>query len=239
MSRQSTAINGWVSLLAGVLIFSQPALSSTAQTASLLASPLASGLTPVYTPPSTYTPQPTFTPLPPTMTPTPLPPLAAPLSPSIASIDPIIIIGGGLLFLLILLFLWRRRARRATVQRAAQPTEPVKPIAPPTSPAAVLEFKTADGSVLRFTLDKPALTLGRSGDNDLIVPDSVPEAETVSQHHARFWRDQDDLIVRDLNSRNGLTVNGRHTNHNLLQDGDRLTFGAAEAIFCKPSGGAA
>jgi hypothetical protein len=236
MSRQSTVISGLVSLLAGALIFSQPALSSTAQTASPLASPLASGLTPVYTPPPTYTPQPTFTPLPPTMTPTPLPPLAAPLSPSI---DPIIIIGGGLLFLLILLFLWRRRARRAAAQRAAQPTEPVKPIAPPPSPAATLEFKTADGSVLRFTLDKPALTLGRSDDNDLIVPDSVPEADTVSQHHARFWRDQDNLIVRDLNSRNGLTVHGRHTNHNLLQDGDRLTFGAAEAVFRKPSGGAA
>ena len=93
--------------------------------------------------------------------------------------------------------------------------------------------------MLRFALDKPALTLGRSDDNDLIVPDGVPEAATVSQHHAHFRRDQDDLIVRDLNSRNGLTVNGRHTNHNVLQDGDRLAFGAAEAIFRKPSGGAA
>jgi hypothetical protein len=172
------------------------------------------------------------------MTPTPLPPLAAPVTllPVTTPPLPIIIIGGGLLILLILLFIWRRRhARRA----AAQPTGPVKPIAPPPPPPATLEFKTADGRVLQFALDQPALTLGRSGDNDLIVPDSVPEAETVSQHHAHFWRDQADLIVRDLNSRNGLTVNGRQTNHNLLQDGDRLAFGAAEAIFHKPAGGAA
>lgn len=155
------------------------------------------------------------------MTPTPFPPFVAPLLA-------IIIIGGGLL---ILLFLWQRR------RAAAQPTEPVKPITPP--PIATLEFKTADGRVLTFALDKPALTLGRSGDNDLIVPDSVPEADTVSQHHAHFRHDQNDLIVRDLDSRNGLTVNGRQTNHNLLQDGDCLTFGAAEALFHKPSGGAA
>lgn len=245
MPRKSTVISGLVSLLAGALIFSQPALPSTAQTISPLASPLASSLTPVYTPPPTFTPQPTFTPLPPTMTPTPLPPIAAPVTllpvtaPLLPIIDPIlIIIGGGLLGLLILLFIWRlRRSRRAAAQRATQPTEPVKPIAPP--PTATLEFKTADGSVLRFALDKPALTLGRSGDNDLIVPDSVPEAETVSQHHAHFRRDQDDIIVRDLNSHNGLTLNDRHTNHNVLQDGDRLAFGAAEAIFRKPSGGAA
>lgn len=195
-------------------------------------------LTPVYTPP-TYTPQPTFMPLPPTMTPTPLPLIAAPvtLPPVTAPPLPIIllIIGGGLLSLLILLFIWRRRRAR----RAAQPTGPVKPIAPPPPSTATLEFKTVDGRVLRFALDQPAVTLGRSGDNDLIVPDSVPEAETVSQHHAHFRRDQDDLIVRDLKSRNGLTVNGRHTHHNVLQDGDRLAFGAAEAIFRKPSGGAA
>jgi hypothetical protein len=229
MSRQSTAISGWVSLLAGALIFSQPVLSSTAPTTS----PLAASRTPIYTPPPTYTPQPTFTPLPPIMTPTPLPSLAAPLP---LVIDPIIIviIGGGLL---ILLFIWR--LRHGAAQRAAQPTEPIKPIVPPTPPTATLEFKTVDGGVLQFALDKPALTLGRSNDNDLIVPDSVPEAETVSQHHVHFRRDQADLIVRDLNSRNGLTVNGRHTHHNVLQDGDRLAFGAAEAIYRKPSGGAA
>ena len=237
MSRKLMLISGWRFVLAGALIFSQPAWSLT--------TPLAASLTLVYTPPPTYTPQPTFTPLP-TMIPTPLPPLVDPVTPPPVTvplspiIDPIILIGSALLGLLILLFIWRRyRLRRAAAQRAAQPTEPVKPITPPPPPTATLEFTAADGRVLRFTLDKPALTLGRASDNDLVVPDSVPEAATVSQHHAHFRRDQDDLIVRDLNSRNGLTVNDRHTYHNVLQDGDRLAFGAAEAIFRKPSGGAA
>jgi hypothetical protein len=240
MPRKSTIINGLVSILAGMLLFSQPALPSTAQTASPLQSPSASP-TPAYTPPPTFTPQPTFTPLPP-MTPTPVVPIAAPVSaPLPPIIDPILIMGVGLLVLIILLILWSRlrRSRQAAAERAAQPTEPVKPIVPTPPPTAALEFKDTAGGVVRFALTTPSLTLGRSADNDLIVPDNVPEADTVSQHHAQFRRDQDDYIVRDLNSQNGLAVNGRHTNHNVLQDGDRIAFGAAEAVFSKPSGGAA
>ncbi len=243
MPRKSTLISGCVSILAGVLMFSQPALPLTAQTASPLQSPSASP-TPAYTPPPTFTPQPTFTPLPPTMTPTFLPPVAAPVTvPPPSLFDPILIIGGGLITLTVLSLVWlrQRRTRRAAaaIERAAQPTEPVKPIVPPPPPTASLEFKDTAGGVVRFALITPSLTLGRSTDNDLIVPDSVPEADTVSQHHAQFRRDQDDYIVRDLNSQNGLAVNGRHTNHNVLQDGDRIAFGAAEAVFRKPSGGAA
>ena len=242
MPRKSTLINGLVSILAGVLMFSQPALPSSAQTASPLQSPSASP-TPAYTPPPTYTPQPTFTPLPPTMTPTLLSPVAAPVNvPPPTLFDPILIIGGGLIILAVLSLIWlrQRRLRRAAaaIERAAQPTEPVKPIAPPP-PTAALEFNDTTGGVVRFALTTPSLTLGRSADNDLIVPDNVPEVDTVSQHHAQFRRDQDDYIVRDLNSQNGLTVNGRHTNHNVLQDGDQIAFGAVQAVFHKPTGGAA
>jgi hypothetical protein len=242
MPQKSTLVSGLVSILAGVLLLSQPALPSSAQTASPLQSPSASP-TPAYTPPPTFTPQPTFTPLPP-MTPTPAVPIAAPVSaPLPPIIDPILIIGVGLLVLIILLILWSRLRRShqavAAAERAAQPTEPVKPIAPPPASTAALEFEDTAGNVVRFPLTTPSVTLGRSTDNDLIVPDSVPEADTVSQHHAQFRRDQDDYIVRDLNSQNGLAVNGRHTNHNIRQDGDRIACGAAEAVFRKPSGGAA
>ncbi len=239
MPRKSTLISGWMSILAGVLMLSQPAWSSTTQTASPLQSPLTSP-TPAYTPPPTFTPQPTFTPLPP-MTLTPVPPIVAPVDVPPFFVNPSLLIGGLVLLVIIVLLMLirRRRARQAAVDRAAQPTEPVKPIAPPPPPTASLEFTDTAGGVVRFALITPSLTLGRSGDNDLIVPDSVPEVDTVSQHHAQFRRDQDDYVVRDLNSQNGLTVNGRHTNHNILQDGDRIAFGAAEAIFRKPAGGAA
>ncbi len=210
--------------------------------------------TPTQTSTPTRTPTPTFTPtLVPTFTPvntfTPLPPTPIP-SPTIApavvgNVElpggsnwlPIVIGGGGLLLIIIVVMVLRRLVQRRQA-RHVQPTEPVKPIAPPATTAA-LEFVDASGGVVRLALNKPALTLGRSADNDLIVPDSIPNADTVSHRHAQIHRDQDDYIVRDLGSQNGLTINGRHTNHNLLQDGDRVGFGSAEAIFRKPGGSAA
>lgn len=129
------------------------------------------------------------------------------------------------------------RQRRS--QQTTKPIAPVKPMESPPPAAATLTFTTSDGDTLAFLLDKPSLTLGRSTDNDIVIPANLAEVDTVSGHHAHFRRDQDDIIVRDLGSRNGLMVNGRHTNHNLLNEGDRLTFGAVEAIFHKPGGGAA
>ncbi|HTP11672.1 MAG TPA: FHA domain-containing protein, partial [Anaerolineae bacterium] len=90
------------------------------------------------------------------------------------------------------------------------------------------------GQPVNFKLDKPALTVGRASDNDLVIPEAIPNAATVSKHHARLRRDQDDYIVRDLGSKNGLMVNGRHTVENLLRDGDHLSFGMVEATFHQP-----
>ena len=113
-------------------------------------------------------------------------------------------------------------------------------VPPPPLPAAIsLEFIAESGQRVSFMLDKPALTIGRAPDNDIVVAAPILNADTVSQHHARLRRDQDDYVVRDLGSKNGLAVNGRQTIENLLQDGDRLQFGEAEAIFHQPAGGAA
>lgn len=233
MSRRNLTWQGWLSVLAGALmVFNQPAILTFAQTPS----PLSSPVTPAYTPPPTFTPQPTFTPLPPTLAPTEVPPMPTTPGPTI---DPnFLIAAGALLLFIVLLALWRFSRARRREDSAAQTTAPVKPVAPPQEPQAALEFTDAAGKVISLPLNKPVLTLGRADDNDLIIPGSLPNADTVSQHHAQFRRDQADYIVRDLGTPNGLTVNGRHSNHNLLQDGDRVSFGGVEAVFRK-SGGAA
>ena len=186
--------------------------------------------TPTETLEPTWTPLPTLTPLPtdtpaPTATSTPVP-----IFGFLSTSNLMPVLGGGLLLvvlvLLIVVLLRHRRRRR----RHLQPTQPVPIVAPPVR-VATLEFTDRAGNRVRFTLDKPVLTLGRASTNDLVVPDTIPNADTVSRAHAQFRRDQDNFIVRDLRSQNGLTVNGRHTNHNLLQDGDRIRFGNAEAVF--------
>ncbi len=156
----------------------------------------------------------------------------------------ILLIVAGLALLLIVVILVRNARKRSSTQ--AQPAAPVEspeavksiPSTAPAVPAVVtLEFPTQTGPSVVYTLNKSMLTLGRAPDNDVVVPESVANYDTVSLHHAQLRRDKDDYMLRDLGSRNGVTVNGRHTLQNLLQDGDRIGFGAAEAVFHQPNGG--
>ena len=156
-----------------------------------------------------------------------------------------LVVGGLVLLLVVVLFLFWRVGRKP---QAAPPVPSQAPggspvqivVPPPPEPIALaLEFTAESGQRIRFVLDKPTLTIGRAPDNDIVLAAPILNADTVSQHHARLRRDQDDYIVRDLSSKNGLAVNGRQTIENLLQDGDRLQFGEVEATFHQSAGGAA
>jgi hypothetical protein len=169
---------------------------------------------------------------------------ASPLSVSAQNDANLPLIVGGLVLLLIvvLVLFWRmsRKPRAVPPARSETPRETPAPIVVPPQPAAIsLDFTAESGQHISFTLDKPALTIGRAPDNDIALAAPILNVDTISQHHARLRRDQDDYIVRDLGSKNGLAVNGRQTIENLLQDGDRIQFGEVEAIFHRTAGGAA
>jgi len=136
-----------------------------------------------------------------------------------------------------LLLFWRKR--RTQSEKPGGASSPI--VVPPSSPpaAVLLEFVAESGQPILFTLDKPAITIGRAPDNDIVLAGPILNADTASQHHARLRRDQDGYIVRDLGSKNGLAVNGRQTIENLLQDGDRLQFGEVEAKFHQSAEGPA
>ena len=156
-------------------------------------------------------------------------------------IQSILLIVGGLALLLIVIILVRNARKKPAAP--AQPTgtgeTPTPAATPAPPPITSLEFAAENGPPIVYTVDKPMLSLGRAAGNDIQVPGAVLNADTVSLHHAQLRRDKDKYIVRDLGSRNGLKVNDRYTIQNLLQDGDRLTFGAAEAVFHQPEGGPA
>jgi hypothetical protein len=155
--------------------------------------------------------------------------------------SPLLIGGLALLFFVLLALFWwmSRKPRSAAPGPAETAGEPPATIVIPPPAAISLEFIAESGQRVSFVLDKPALTIGRAPDNDIVLAAPILNADSVSKHHARLRRDQDGYIVRDLGSKNGLTVNGRQTIENLLQDGDRLQFGEAEAVFHQPAGGAA
>lgn len=80
-----------------------------------------------------------------------------------------------------------------------------------------------------FDLPRGATILGRSSDCHVTIEDPL-----VSRHHARIVLEGDRAVVYDLNSRNGVKVNGGPVKDPVeLKDGDRLRIGTQELVFCR------
>ncbi len=78
------------------------------------------------------------------------------------------------------------------------------------------------GKRREIALEKFPFTMGRLGDNDLLLRDS-----RVSRHHAQIVHEDGHLTLVDLGSRHGTFVNSKKIErHRLVQD-DRIEFGTA------------
>ncbi len=82
----------------------------------------------------------------------------------------------------------------------------------------VLKF---DSAVIReIPLGKSTITIGRAPDNDLQI-DNL----TVSEHHARILSEANRLKIEDLDSLNGISVNGTARKMEWLCSGDNVLIG--------------
>lgn len=95
---------------------------------------------------------------------------------------------------------------------------------------------TSDDRIVIFTPDKTwevvlddkvdSLTIGRSAGNDVVI-----EHPSVSRSHARIVRDHRTFGMRDLNSSNGLYVDGEKRDEVVLDSGVTVKLGYATIIF--------
>jgi pSer/pThr/pTyr-binding forkhead associated (FHA) protein len=69
-------------------------------------------------------------------------------------------------------------------------------------------------------LDKPILLIGRHEECDIQL-----ESRKVSRRHCCLAQVEDHLVVRDLESTNGIRINGKTVTEGRLEDGDELTIG--------------
>jgi predicted component of type VI protein secretion system len=69
-------------------------------------------------------------------------------------------------------------------------------------------------------LDKPILLIGRHAECDIQV-----ESRKVSRRHCVIAQVGDFLVVRDLDSTNGIRINGVRVQEGKLKSGDELTIG--------------
>lgn len=96
-----------------------------------------------------------------------------------------------------------------------------------SSPERVLEgHQAASGQQHAYELTTPVTVLGRGTDCDLRLVDPG-----VSRHHAELRIEGNEIVVIDLGSTNGTTVNGRPVRQTSLRDGARIGLGRTTLVF--------
>jgi pSer/pThr/pTyr-binding forkhead associated (FHA) protein len=89
-----------------------------------------------------------------------------------------------------------------------------------TRPLPELIVRDKVRTLKRISVHKFPFVVGRSEDADLVLSDSG-----VSRKHAAFEEKDEKFIIKDLDSTNGIFVNGHFTKEFSLQDGDKVSIG--------------
>jgi len=77
-----------------------------------------------------------------------------------------------------------------------------------------------------FKVDKASLVIGRTPENDIVL-----NHKSISRHHAKLISDGNDFIVVDLESANGVRVNGQKEDRVQLDSGDTVELGHIRMRF--------
>jgi hypothetical protein len=134
------------------------------------------------------------------------------------------LIGAGVVALCLIVVLFLRISRRHR--------RPAKPLPITTSPY----LESPDGHVMMplTTLTGMGSIIGRGPNADLVVDDTLPQACTVSERHARIFQDAATgyVMIEDLDSTNGVFVNGRRApRKNLLKDRWTVGLGSLTLVY--------
>jgi len=91
-----------------------------------------------------------------------------------------------------------------------------------------IAIQTAGGTRERYPLAKGRVTIGRSRDSDIFLPD-----QWLSRHHAVIEQRDEAFWVSDLRSKNGTLLNGEPVrDSHRLRPGDVITLGEHTLTFC-------
>jgi ABC transport system ATP-binding/permease protein len=107
--------------------------------------------------------------------------------------------------------------------------------APPPSPEASegapgkLVVVSTNFAGREFVLEKPAMVIGRTDDNDIVV-----NHRSISRHHAKIVREGGRYAVVDMQSANGVRVNGEEYGKVELRRGDMIDLGHVRLRYVDP-----
>jgi pSer/pThr/pTyr-binding forkhead associated (FHA) protein len=115
----------------------------------------------------------------------------------------------------------------------AQPTIPIRALvvetvadrAPAVSSARLFVVST-DLAGREIALDRASVVIGRTEENDIVLGH-----RSISRHHAKIVRDGDSYTIVDLQSANGVRVNGEDYERIELHAGDIIELGHVKLRF--------
>ena len=132
----------------------------------------------------------------------------------------LIIISGSLFFILIIIVFGKKRRRSKDVFSISDiKDKDIIKIKPPNP--IEINVKT-EGFNKTYFFEKHIIRIGRSSDNDIIIPD-----RTVSGSHAVINKEGDDYMIQDIGSTNGVLLNKKKIKKNKLRSKDKIKLGGA------------
>jgi ABC transport system ATP-binding/permease protein len=111
-----------------------------------------------------------------------------------------------------------------TVQTPMAPTQQIAADAP-----ARLVVVSSNFAGQEFALDKAAVVIGRTDENDVVI-----NHRSISRHHAKIVREGGHYHIVDLQSANGVRVNGEEYGKVELRKGDHVDLGHVRLRFVAP-----
>ena len=85
---------------------------------------------------------------------------------------------------------------------------------------------TLNANGRRHEISKRRTVLGRSKDSDIQIEDA-----NVSRRHAELRQEGTAYWIVDLDSTNGVEINGRRVKRAKLDNGDTITIGSTDIVF--------
>jgi pSer/pThr/pTyr-binding forkhead associated (FHA) protein len=113
------------------------------------------------------------------------------------------------------------RVRSAVTEGTPDPLPEV-----PSRGAPRVRLVTGAGAPKQIDLTGDVLVIGRGSTAGLRLDDTG-----VSRQHAELRREGDDVVLVDLGSTNGSSVNGRHVERARLAPGDRIELGRCVLVY--------
>lgn len=98
----------------------------------------------------------------------------------------------------------------------------------PEKPARLIVVST-NFARQEFLLEKATVVIGRTDDNDVVL-----NHRSISRHHAKIVREGDKFLIMDMQSSNGVRVNGDEYGKSELRKGDKVDLGHVRLVFVPP-----